>query len=82
MNKGELYVTEGNQERLVIGQTPAGDVAYASRGGNIQNDYNSCQIVSKATFQGACRYERTVSATELARVQNLFAGFIAANNIK
>jgi len=82
MNKGDLYVTPNNQHRLVIGSTPSGDIAFATRGGNTTHDYNQCQIQSSATFAVEGTLNKTVAPAEIARVEAIFANYIAANNIQ
>lgn len=82
MNKGDLYVTPNNQHRLVIGSTPSGNIAFATRGGNTNHDYNQCQIQPPATFSVEGTLNITVAPTEIARVEALFANYIAANSIR
>ena len=82
MNKGDLYVTPNNQHRLVIGSTPSGDIAFATRGGNTTHDYNHCQIQPSAKFAGEGSLTQTVAPAEIARVEALFANYIAANSIR
>lgn len=81
MNKGDLYVTPNNQHRIVIGNTPNGDVAFATRGGNTPHDYNHCQIQPPAKFAAEGKFSKAVAAAEIARVEALFANYIAANSI-
>lgn len=81
MNKGDLYVTPNNQHRIVIGNTPNGDVAFATRGGNTTHDYNHCQIQAPARFAAEGTFSKAVAPTEIARVEALFSNYIAANSI-
>jgi hypothetical protein len=82
MNKGDLYVTPNNQHRIVIGNTPNGDVAFASRGGNTAHDYNHCQVQPPARFAAEGVFFKAVAPAEIARVEALFANYIAANSIR
>lgn len=81
MNKGDLYVTPNNQHRIVIGNTPNGDVAFATRGGNTTHDYNHCQIQPPGEFAVEGVFSIAVAPAEIARVEVLFANYIAANSI-
>lgn len=82
MNKADLYVTPNNQHRLVIGTTPTGDIAFATRGGNTSHAYNHCQIQPPSTFAVEGNFKQTVAPDEIARVEALFANYIAANSIR
>lgn len=83
MNKADLYVTPNNQHRLVIGSTTTGDIAFATRGGNnTTHDYNHCQIQPPATFAVEGTFSQTVAPAEIARVEALFANYIATNGIR
>ncbi len=82
MNKGDLYVTPNNQHRIIIGNTPQGDVAFATRGGNTSQDYNHCQIQPPAIFAAQGTFSGAVALAELARVEALFANYIDANGIR
>lgn len=82
MNKGDLYVTPNNQHRLVNGNSPSGDIAFATRGGNTTHDYNQWQIKPPAKFSIECVLNKTVSPTKIPRVEALFANYIAANSIR
>ncbi|MNY28647.1 hypothetical protein D3C86_1626340 [compost metagenome] len=82
MNAGDLYTTPNNQHRLVLGQTANGDVAFATRGGNTQHDYNQCQVQPTATFGSQATLAHAVDAAELTRVQAKFAPYITANGIR
>lgn len=81
MNKGDLYVTSSDQHRIVIGNTPDGDVAFATRGGNTTHDYNHCQIQPPAKFAAEGTFSKAVTPAEIARVEALFANYMAANSI-
>ncbi len=81
MNKADLYVTPNNQHRLVIGCTSTGDIAFATRGGSTTHDYNHCQTQAISTFAAEGNLSQSVTATEIARVQMLFAKYIADNGI-
>ena len=81
MKNGELYKTPGDQERLVIGKVPNGDVAFATRGGNTGLDYNNCQIQPPAKFNSEASFLYVVSDAEVARVEDKFANYILANHI-
>jgi hypothetical protein len=82
MNKGELYTNLNNQERLILGFTPSREVAFATRGGNTNNDYDRCQIQPIDTFNQQARFSKNVTPTELARVLNKFASYINAYSIR
>ena len=82
MSKGDLYVTPNNQHRLVIGSTPSGDIAFATRGGNTTHDYNQCQIQTPEKFAGEGTLNQTVAPAEIARIEAIFANYIAANDIR
>jgi hypothetical protein len=82
MNKGDLYVTPNNQHRLVIGNTLGGDIAFATRGGNTNHDYNQCQIQPPAKFSVEGTLNQTVAPAEIARVEAIFANYIATNSIR
>ena len=82
MNKADLYKTPTDQERLVIGKTANGDIAFATRGGNTTQDYNHCQIQPPTTFSSEAAFVRTVPVAEIARVEQKFANYISANSIQ
>lgn len=82
MNAGDLYATPTNQHRLVLDRTLTGDIAFATRGGNTQHDYNPCQVQPMATFGSEAAMIQAVPPTELARVQLKFAPYIVANGIR
>ena len=82
MNNGDLYVTPNGQHRLIIGRTSDGDIAFATRGKDPTPDYNHCQIQSSETFAAEGAFEKAVAPTELTRVQQMFANYIAKRGIK
>jgi len=82
LNTGDLYATPENQERLVLGQTEDGNIAFATRGGNTQHDYDRCQIQRPEVFTAEATLVNTVVTDELARVQSKFAPWLAAKNIR
>ena len=69
MKKADLYTTLNNQHRLILGITPNGDIAFATRGGNTSHDYNYCQIQSRDKFASEGVFAQTVSDTEICRVE-------------
>lgn len=81
MRAGDLYVTPTKQRRLIIGTTPTGDIAFATRGEQVIPDYSNCQIQPPDTFAQEGLFEKSVSAAELARVREKFANYRAANGI-
>jgi hypothetical protein len=46
IEKGWIYRTKNNQERLVLGWDKEGRVVYASRGGNVMNEFKNCHTRS------------------------------------
>ena len=81
LKTGDLYVTPAGRHCLVIGRTPNGDIAFATRGKEVIPDYNSCQTQPPDKFMAEGTLEKSVAPTELARVQTLFANYIATNGI-
>ncbi len=51
---GYEYQTPNNQDRLVLGFDKSGRVVYASRGGNVRNEYNARYACKKERFAKAC----------------------------
>jgi len=82
MKKADLYKTPNDQERLVIGATASGDIAFATRGGNATYDYDRCQIQPQTTFSSEATFVRTVPIAEIIRVEEKFANYISENSIK
>jgi hypothetical protein len=83
MNKGDLFVTPTNQERLIIGTTKDGSLVYATRGGNTTHDYDRCEIQTPERFSSVVeKMLRTVNEKELNRVREKFANYIKAKEIQ
>ena len=51
---GGKYKTEGDQERIVVGCNEDCKVVYASRGGNVQNEFDHREASSLSRFAEAC----------------------------
>lgn len=51
---GGKYKTPNNQERVVIGCNAECKVVYASRGGNVKNEFDNRNASSLDTFADAC----------------------------
>lgn len=81
MEKGELHKTDDNQHRLILGETSDGDIAFATRGGNVPHDYNSCQIQPLTKFSLETEYVGVVPLVDFQRVKKEFAKYISSNNI-
>lgn len=54
IEKGFLYKTETNQERIVLGHDDTGKVVYAARGGNVQNKFDTRFSCQPERFAEAC----------------------------
>ncbi len=55
IQKGWIYRTPTNQERLVLGWDKDDKVVYSSRGGNVMNEFKNSRTTSSAeTFAQAC----------------------------
>jgi len=54
IQRGWLYTTESDQERLVLGWTQDGRVVYTMRGGNALNPFTGRQTCSEERFANAC----------------------------
>ena len=54
IEKGFLYKTENNQERVVLGHDDDGKVVYAARGGNVQNKFDTRFSCQPERFAAAC----------------------------
>lgn len=59
INKSEViiggkYKTENNQERIVVGCSTDCKVVYASRGGNVKNEFDHREASSLDRFAEAC----------------------------
>jgi hypothetical protein len=81
MAKGELWATDNNQHRLTLGTTPNGDIAFATRGGNVRHDYDSCQIQDPTKFQSQASKVGFVPTVDFQRVEAQFAAYLASNNV-
>ena len=81
MTKGDLYKTPTNQHRFVLGKTPTGDVAFATRGEHPNPDYNHCQLQPPDKFLQESSLARKESTEETARVMEKFANYISANRV-
>lgn len=51
---GGKYKTPNNQERIVVGLTSENKVVYASRGGNVKNEFDHRNTSSLSRFSEAC----------------------------
>ncbi|WP_334078956.1 hypothetical protein [Microbulbifer sp. M83] len=51
---GGVYKTLGNQERVVVGCNENCKVVYASRGGNVQNEFDHREASSIERFADSC----------------------------
>ena len=51
---GYLYKTDNNQERVVLGCNVNGKVVYASRGGNVLNNFDHHVPCSVERFAASC----------------------------
>jgi len=81
MKKGDLYKTSSNQHRFVLGHTPDGDVAFATRGSQVTPDYGSCQLQPEDRFLEEASFVKSESAAEVARVTAKFANYMSAKDI-
>lgn len=54
IEKGWIYRTPKNQERLVLGWDKDDKVVYSSRGGNVMNEFNTRTKSSEESFSEAC----------------------------
>ncbi|MGH8492530.1 MAG: hypothetical protein ACRERR_05420 [Moraxellaceae bacterium] len=81
MNKGEVFATPSNQHRFVLGLTPTGDVAFATRGGNTLHDYNHCQIQTQETFLSECASLYVASTEEAQRILTKFSNYMISKNV-
>jgi hypothetical protein len=70
----------GNQDRLVLHVTEA-HVFYASRGGNVMNEFDSAQRCQIARFLKVASHDRTATAAEWAQAQKTLAPWIKARGI-
>lgn len=48
IQKGWIYRTQKNQERLVLGWDKDDRVVYSSRGGNVMNPFHNCHVKCSA----------------------------------
>jgi len=51
---GGKYKTPNNQERIVVGFTSENKVVYASRGGNVKNEFDHRNTSALSRFAEAC----------------------------
>ncbi len=54
IEKGFLYKTENNQERVVLGHDDKGEVVYAARGRNVLNKFDTRFSCQPERFTEAC----------------------------
>lgn len=54
IEKGWLYKTPNNQERITLGFTVQNKAVYATRGGNVLNPFSSRESCSLERFAEAC----------------------------
>ncbi len=80
---GEVYQTNTRQQRFILGHTPNGDVAFATKGSNPGSNYNNCQIQSQADFRSDCPNPPlyTSNSATIQSVLSKFANYITANRI-
>jgi hypothetical protein len=68
---GGEYATENNQHRVVLGCSKDCKIVYVSRGGNVQNGYNTCTESSLELFASVCeRKLRQVPPKEFEKIFN------------
>ncbi|MBL9117446.1 MAG: hypothetical protein JNJ83_20735 [Verrucomicrobiaceae bacterium] len=70
----------GNQDRLILHVSDT-HVYYASRGGNIQNPFNSCNSCQIARFLKAAKLDRSATSVEWKQAQKDLAPWIQAQGI-
>ena len=82
MKKGELHKTIDNQHRAILGTTPSGDIAFATRGGNVSHDYNSCQIQAPKTFANEAEFVGVIPKPDFDRIKNKFKNYMESNDVQ
>lgn len=70
----------GTQDRLVLHSTET-HIYYASRGGNVMNDFDSARKCQIARFLKAAIYDRAATDAEWTQAQTTLAAWIEARGI-
>lgn len=68
---GREYKTGNNQDRVVLGRAKNGrsKIVYASRGGNVKNDYCQRYVCENERFAKACdKIEKKLPAKKLKEI--------------
>jgi hypothetical protein len=80
MNKGELHKTPNNQHRAILGITPDGGIVFATRGGNVPHDYDSCQVQSSEKFEEEAEYVGVIPTPDFQRIEEKFKNYTTSKN--
>lgn len=70
----------GNQDRLVLHVTGT-HVFYASKGGNVMNEFDSAQRCQIKRFLKVASHDRTATTAEWTQTQRTLAAWIKARGI-
>lgn len=81
MNAGDIYQTPGDEDRLILGRTAAGDIGFARRGGKVLNPWDHCAVKAAGDFAAEARFLRAVYPQQLEQVQTQFGAWMASNGV-
>lgn len=82
MNAGDIYqTTPGEQHRLILGRTKAGDVGYATRGGNKLNEWDNCAVKAASEFAAEGQFLRAVYPQQLEESKTKFGTWMDSNGV-